>query len=336
MSDRSDPDAIWKPGYDGPVRAVRSETLRPTARRRWPAIAVGAALAASSVVVGLTVVRLGASEGDEPAPQVLAATLGEGRSGEAPWGEVPSSPSGRPIAAAEPGESSRVATVASAVSPHWTVRLGTGRVVPVAAGDRTVVAVVDRPGTLVAYEEADGTERWRAPAPGESPTGVYLVDGVVILGRIDSFAVGEVTAHDLETGVPQWRRPLAVGEALVVADDQILITRVRRISGRPPGADVIDARSGVVVDRRRTDEVPSPAGVRLNEREGRLAAELPDGSSVVIDEGRLVARTLAGATLWRRPINERQTATVVSGGVVLIEQLAPDRSMMIYLGSRSD
>lgn len=104
------------------------------------------------------------------------------------------------------------------VQDRWTVAFPTSRLGAVTATESVVVLVIDRPGSVVVLDRRDGSERWRRSAPGASTTGLDVVDQVVVVRHVDGDGRGAAVGFDVETGVRQWDRALAVGETIEVVD----------------------------------------------------------------------------------------------------------------------
>lgn len=181
-ADRDDPDALWKPGYQGgyrtPERGSDSTTSAPPRRR--PVVA-GTALAAFALVVVTGAIAIGVLRSDRaPAPAT----------------EI------------EPGS--------------WSVTFDTTRLGALTATPDVLVVVVGRPGEVVALDRSDGAERWRRSAPGASATGLDVVDDAVLVRHVEADGRGSIASFDVTTGVPLWERPLAVGERVDVFGEQVV------------------------------------------------------------------------------------------------------------------
>lgn len=204
-----DPDALWRPGYDGPwhVPAPDADPTSPRGGRRGPTtreLAISALL--GLIVVGALVLLLGR---DRPAD---------------------------PLDPSQPGSADRPSV--EPVDP-WSATFATIRIGALTATDDELVVLVDRPGSVVALDRRDGGVLWTGSAPGTSATGLDVVDGVVLARHVEADGLGSVVAHDLVGGVPLWREVLAVGERIDVIDGTVWR------SGPGNGQAVpIEARSG--------------------------------------------------------------------------------------------
>lgn len=201
-----DPDALWKPGYEGPWHVPEPDPdpgtpgagrVGPTARQ----LAVSALL--GLVVIGVLVFQLGRDPG---------------RDADDPDGDRDPVP----------------VEVWSATFP--TIRIGALTVT-----DEVLLALIDRPGSVVALDRRDGGLLWQGSAPGASATGLDVVDGVVLSRHVEADGTGSVVAHDAMTGLPLWQDALAVGERI----DVIEMVAWRRAS---VAAVPIDVRSGLAID----------------------------------------------------------------------------------------
>jgi hypothetical protein len=224
VTEDSDPDAIWKPGYTG---GVGHESSAPESRsRRRGLVAVG-------------VVILGAILG-----AILVTFAGRARTDPEPAVEADVERSLERVL-----ERSRPRTLPPAGELIWSLNLtGTPdqqRVAGVAGSANTVVMMIGRPGTLVALETADGTIRWSTPAPGESLTSLAVIDNVAILGHVAGNGAEVVRGVDLDSGAVLWTRSLALGERFT-AEVSALVWRGRTLTDRPPGVDRLDPRTGLV------------------------------------------------------------------------------------------
>lgn len=262
-----DPDAMWRPGYSGEVRyPVRAsdggpDTVPPG--RRGPRTALIVAVAAAVVAVGaVAVVRIG---GDRP------TEVGAGD------GVVPSStliPRSPPLPATSSpttsmpapdlirwSESSRPSSIPLDPVTQWStsfaIRDGAGgvRLRAVAGSAGTLVAVIDRPGAVIAMEPDDGTQRWIEDAADEAVVGLDIVGGVVLVRYVTSDGSGEVVAHDLETGAVRWSRALSASERIVVPEGGVLLSRVQRSGDRPAGVELLTPHTGEVVRSIEGDDV---------------------------------------------------------------------------------
>lgn len=181
--DRSDadPDALWKPGYDGPwhLPARDADPVSSRPGRDGPS---GRQLAISALlglvlVAALTVVLVTGDDTTDPD---------------------------------DAGDQVQV--------DPWSITFPTIRIGALTSTPETLVVLVDRPGSVVAIDRRDGRVDWTGSAPGTSATGLDVVDGVVLARHVEADGVGSVVAHELVDGLPVWRDVLAVGERIDVID----------------------------------------------------------------------------------------------------------------------
>lgn len=211
-----DPDALWKPGYDGPWHVPEPDLnpgtpgagrVGPTARQ----LAVSALL--GLVVIGVLVLLLGRDPGRDIDPPA--------------------------------GDRDRVPV------DVWSATFPTIRIGALTVTDEVLLALIDRPGSVVALDRRDGGLLWQGSAPGVSATGLDVVDGVVLSRHVEADGTGSAVAHDLDSGILIWRSPLAVGERIDVIEG-VPWLRTSGVTGAVP----LTARDGPAV---RVPAVPLPS-----------------------------------------------------------------------------
>ena len=247
-----DPDALWKPGYRGGFRTPERADVAKSARsgRRPPLAVAVAALVLVAATVGL-----------------LTGVLRSERDAESDGADVP-------------------VDVAVALD-RWSVTFDTTRFGAVTATDELVVAVVDRPGSVVALDRRDGAERWRRSAPGASATGLDVVDDAVLVRHVEADGRGSAAAFDATSGAPLWARPLSVGETI----DVVGAAAIRRDRA---GAERIDPRTGEPAPLSSVGTAAGPTDnvVRGLAPDARLLVEIDDAVLTVVLDATTVSVVL--------------------------------------------
>ncbi len=263
-----DPDAMWKPGYDGPPPVAdhvpeqaadlppgRDDSdvaaLRAHSRRRWFGIVALAVVLVAGVVV-LDPLNLGDEAGPNDASDGIQS------------GSPDPSVFGGPAARRLPRGAATLWSVDVAVAgDHW---------VDVVRRDLVVAAVVEPTGasldandpddsdppvtTVVAFDAVSGERRWsmQVPARPQEVTVVGAVDDVLVLEQPG--AVGPtLTGVDVTTGVTRWSADAAPNAGHVGLEGTPFVARLpvppdRFVSlidvgsGRDVGTIVSDSTSG--------------------------------------------------------------------------------------------
>jgi outer membrane protein assembly factor BamB len=260
-----DPDAIWKPGYDGPPpitaseRGVDGSPAVPTQRgRRRRRIVVGVGLG-----VGLVFVLVAAA--------IAVGPLGSRDARPAVEAADPSV-FGGPAARRLPREASTLWSVDIPVDgDHW---------VEVIRRDVVIAAVEDAsaatPGTrITAFDASTGDPRWTLQLDAEprDVTVVGAVDDVLVLEQ-QREPGSTVTGVDIETGEMRWSSDAEPTEGHVGVVGTPFIARLGSSSDRD--VTLIDATSG----RDVTDEATDVRPVTGNSSEGIVV----DGWLVGVDD----------------------------------------------------
>lgn len=278
-----DPDAIWKPGYEGPVSTVEFDTddlhdpsleppPAPPARSRWW-FAVGGVLLVALVGVVVALDPLGV--GGDPDQDVASD------------GTVVGGPDDRRLPQTVAELWSADIDVGDDVSDHW---------VEVIRRDLVVAAVGDRSGTgaaLVAFDALTGEQRWTFPFDAR-PSDVVVVGaaGDVLVIEQAGAPSATVISIDMATGE---RRPaedgspnaddggafdaLSVDSRMPVTGSSFVTTAPGSIAGVVVDGDterVVWSRSdGAVVDQH-----PIDGGTLIQvATRGGAGMELVDGST---------------------------------------------------------
>jgi hypothetical protein len=194
-----DPDALWRPGYEGGYRHPEPGATAITARPRRRGRLAGALLTVAVISTVLALVLPGRDTGNHDATTVPTTA--------------------------------------------WSVTYGTTAVAAVTTTPDRVAVLIDRPAVAVVLDLADGAEQWRARVPGDSITGLDVVDDVVVARHVNADGSGGVDAFDLSNGVRLWRAPLATGERIDVIDGELRRIRVRDLPAGPAGEEQIDPRT---------------------------------------------------------------------------------------------
>ena len=175
----------------------------------------------------------------------------------------------------------------------WTTTLDTVTVGAIDARADRLAVLIDRPGVVAVLDLADGAERWRRSAPGDSATGLDIVssgsddggsaDGVVVVRHVDADGAGAVLALDVETGTLRWRWALAVGERVEVVGDELRRTSVRDSPNGPAGTAGIDPLTGELTEPIEAGDDDPPATDNLIRRFGTVGDLLV--AAVEVDRG---------------------------------------------------
>jgi outer membrane protein assembly factor BamB len=297
-----DPDAIWKPGYDGPPPIVDAPRARAAApppedaeptepaeqhKRRWR-LGVGVGVGIGLVLVAAVVVV----DPLDSAPAV-----------ERPDGSVFGGPASRRL----PDDA----------APLWTVDLASagdhrvdviGRELVVAS----VATVATEPtATMVALDATSGEQRWTLQVPGDlrEVTVIGAVGDVLVLEQPG--AIGPtVTGVDVVTGATRW-----VTDA-VANDGHLGLVGTPFVARLPSSPDrlvtLIDAATG-----REVGTIASESAAP-----GRPGGWSTDGAGTwyVIDDGQVVAHDLRSELGDARPVGP--LADVALPAVVVDDRLA--------------
>ena len=334
-----DPDAIWRPGYDGPTPSVGSvlDTDEPSSeplsgqpersspdgpgRSRWFRVAVGVGLVLAMVAAAVALDPLD-FRGEPDSTAVSDASVFGG-------------PDGRrlPERAAE----------------LWSVGVdGAGDVWVEVIGRDLVVAAVERNGAaapdsatvdpvteLVALDAVTGEPRWTSSFPARSSdlAVVGSVDGVLVVERPGESGPA-VIGIDMRNGETRWSadaRP-SVGHVAVVGT-----TSIARL---PPSPDepvtLIDALTGSEIGTSPDDptatgnvsiDVPLAPGSKMPVAGSNFVMTEPGSISGVVVEGdteNVVWSRNGGAVVARHPVDGGallQVATRGGAGMELVDGL---------------
>ena len=235
-----DPDAIWKPGYEGPAPTVESDTepvdqsslelppARPARSRWWFRVVLVVALVVAVIaVVALDPLGVGGEPDEDVAPDEPAAGAPEDR-------RLPQS-----------------ATELWSVDIADNADIVDNRVEVI--GRELVVAVIDAgPGSdtaLVAFDALTGERRWTIPVDGR-PDDVAVVGAVgdVLVVEQPGEASPTVIAIDIATG--ETRRPpdSVPNSGQVGVIDALSTGSLIPVSGSNFVRTAPGSNSGVVVD----------------------------------------------------------------------------------------
>jgi outer membrane protein assembly factor BamB len=256
-----DPDALWKPGYEGGFRTLAPEPASGTGRARRSGRLVVVFAVAVVAIVGTAIALV-----------------------------VPARDDGEPV-----------------LTQPWSVTFGGTTMSAPTVGHGSVVALVGRPASVVTLDIADGSERWRRSAPGDSATGLDVVStdehgAVVLIRHVDADGSGSVLALDLVTGAVLWRWALAVGERLEVADAELRRESVRATVNGSAGTQRIDPATGGVTTDLGPDDAAGPASDNVLRSWGTASGE---ARSVIEVSGGLVTvlvdPSIAAATISFEP-----------------------------------
>ncbi|TVR23694.1 MAG: hypothetical protein EA389_12170 [Ilumatobacter sp.] len=172
----------------------------------------------------------------------------------------------------------------------WTTTLDTVTVGAIDDRADRLAVLVDRPGVVVVLDLADGAERWRRSAPGDSATGLDIVsagsddagtaEGVVVVRHVDADGAGAALALDVETGAIRWRWALAVGERVEVVGDELRRTSVRDSPNGPAGTARIDPLTGELTEPIEVADDDPPATDNLIRRFGTVGDLLVEAVEV--------------------------------------------------------
>lgn len=262
-----DPDAIWKPGYDGPPPIVENvpEPTESTGdpdddapprprrrRRRWvgvAAAAVGVAVVAAVVVLE----RLDTEPDGSPDRSVIVG----------------------PEARRLPRSATSLWSVEFENSgDHW---------VDVVGRDLVLVALAEPTPTLVAFDAPSGDQRWTIPLPA-GPGDVALVaavGGVLVLEQ--QGATGStVSGVDVATGETRWTADAAPNEGHLGLVGTPFVARLPAAPDR--SVTLVDAASG-----RDVGTIPADPAA-----EGRPGGWFTDrrGTWYVLDDREVLAYDL--------------------------------------------
>jgi hypothetical protein len=274
-----DPDAIWKPGYDGPSPILRPAGDRPDERspgrtdraepdderddRSWRRrIGVGVALGAVLVAAVVVLDPLGSR--DESARDAAAVVSTTERRVDESVAVEPSSPSAEPPDPSVFGGPAGRRLPAGAATlwsvdiddagDHWVEVVGRELVVAAVETVETGGADASAPPitTLVALDALTGEQRWSSElaAPALDVTVVGAVDDVLVLEQPGADGP-TITGVDVVTGEPRWVADAApndghvglIGTALVArlpSPPDRLVSLIDAVSGREVGAIVSD------------------------------------------------------------------------------------------------
>jgi len=329
----NDPDAIWKPGYDGPPPIVGSidepaeeaaadVPVAARSRRRWFGVGVAIALVVVGAVVVLDPLGIGDDSNDDP-------------NDDSSVDEVPPGVIERPDPTVFGGAAARRLPDDAAVlwsldvahdGDHWVEVIRRDLVVAAvvagvvgpsgAPGDTEVPASPPPPPTttIVALDAPTGEQRWRlefAGSPREM-TVVGAVDDVLVFERPG--VVGPaVTGVDVVTGETRWSIDAALNDGHVGLIGTPFIARLPASPDRPVA--LIDARSGRTAGAIASDPLAA----------GRPAGWSTDGQGTwyVNDDGVVVEYdlrdALGEATAVARVDDGSTPALVVDGRLAVID-----------------
>lgn len=267
MADRrdgADPDALWRPGYDGPWHTPSpgetEQAVRPPRRTTRIALGTSALVVAVVAIIVITAVRSGSDSSPGPIGEVGDEV---GHAVEAPVD----------------------------VLDEWSLTFTTIHIGALAPTDDALVVLFGRPATVAAIDRRDGSIRWSNSAPGASATGLDVVDGVVLTRHVEADGLGSAVAHDLESGLVLWRAALGVGERIDVIGGVPWLRTTGDVDAIPLTAAVGPADRGPAVplptNARPTDNVFRGVGPGTE-----ITQVLPDAVVRIIVDGSTASVTL--------------------------------------------
>lgn len=158
------------------------------------------------------------------------------------------------------------------------------------------VYVVDREGTVTAYDAEDGNRAWRTETDIRAAAGPGVGNGTVVVGSLD----GSIVALDAESGEELWRAPVS-SEVLSVPAISGGRVVVRSIDGRTYGFDRQTGRRDWVHD----------SSVPLLTLRGTSDPVIRAGQVIVgLDNGQVIALNADdGSVIWEQAVAVREGRT---------------------------